>query len=125
MYEYAARAIRVVDGDTLDVDADLGFGVHVRQRIRLLGVNCPEHGTIAGDDATAYTKAWIEHYGPELVLRTVKDRREKFGRYLGQIVAAAHVLNDDLITAGHAVDYDGGRRTAPGPGEPDPITPVP
>ena len=126
MYEYAARALKVIDGDTLDMDVDVGFGIHVRQRVRLLGVNCPEHGTIAGDDATAYTKAWIEQHGPDLIVRTVKDRNDKYGRMLGTIVANARILNQDLITGGYAVDYHGGRRTLPAqPGEPDPTTPVP
>ncbi|MCI3279103.1 thermonuclease family protein [Streptomyces cylindrosporus] len=125
MYEYAARCDKVIDGDTLDVLADVGFGIHVQQRIRLLGINCPEHGTVGGDDATAYTKAWLEQHGPDLVLRTVKDRREKFGRYLGQIIAGGRMLNNDLVTSGHAVDYDGGRRTLPWKGEADPAHPVP
>jgi micrococcal nuclease len=124
VYEYRARCDRVVDGDTLDVLVDVGFDIHVRQRVRLIGVNCAEHGTIAGDDATAFTKAWIEQYGPDLTLRTVRDRKEKYGRYLGTIVAATRVLNDDLITGGHAVDYNGGRRTTQ-QGEPDPSDPVP
>lgn len=126
MYEYSARLQRVVDADTVDLDVDLGFHVHVHQRIRLLGINAPERGTIAGNDATAYTKAWFEQYGPNLVLRTVRDLDDKYGRMLGRIVASARILNDDLITAGHAVDYDGGRRTPPGQqGEANPPTPVP
>jgi micrococcal nuclease len=124
VYEYAARLDRVIDGDTIDVLVDLGFDIHVRQRVRLLGINCAEHGTAAGDDATAFTKAWIEQHGPVLTLRTVKDRKERYGRYLGQIVASTRILNDDLITGGHAVEYDGGRRLAAQPGEPDPTLPV-
>jgi len=125
MYEYAARAIRVVDGDTLDLDVDLGFDVHVRQRVRLLGINCSEHGTIAGDDATAFTKEWVQQHGPDLTVRTVRDKREKYGRLLATVVAASRILNNDLVQAGLAVDYDGGRRTLlVRPGEPEPPTPV-
>lgn len=112
MYEYAARPLRVIDGDTLEVQVDLGFDVHVKQRVRLLGVNCPEHGTVGGEDATAFTKGWLQQFGPDLTLRTVRDRKEKYGRYLGVIVASTRILNEDLVTNGHAVDYDGGRRTA-------------
>ena len=126
MYEYAARLSKVVDGDTVDLVVDLGFHIHVAQRIRLLGINCAEHGTIAGDDATAYTKAWFDQHGPDLILRTVMDRTEKYGRMLGRIIAGGHTLNDDLVTDGHAVDYDGGKRALPAqPGEPHPPTPVP
>lgn len=114
MYEYAARCTNVVDGDTLDLAVDVGFGIHVWQRVRLLGINCPEHGTIAGDDATAYTRAWIDQHGPDLIVRTVKDKREKYGRLLGRVTASTRCLNDDLVTAGHAVDYDGGPRTRAG-----------
>jgi micrococcal nuclease len=125
MYEYAARLDKVIDGDTVSLLVDVGFDIHVRQRIRLLGINCAEHGTIAGDEATAYTKAWLEQHGPDLLLRTVKDRTEKYGRILGTIVASTHSLNSDLVTAGLAVDYDGGKRTMPGKqGEPDPTLPV-
>lgn len=125
MYEYSARLLRVVDGDTLDVDVDLGFNIHTKQRVRLLGINCPEHGTIAGDDATAFTRAWIAEHGPDLTLRTVLDRKEKYGRLLGTVVANAHILNIDLVTAGLAVDYTGGRRTLPAqPGEGEPHQPV-
>ena len=124
MYEYAARPVKVVDGDTLDVDIDLGFNIHTKQRIRLLGVNCPEHGTTAGDDATAFTKAWIEQHGPDLTVRTLLDRREKYGRILGTITVGNRTLNQDLITGGHGVDYTGGRRLSAQPGEADPTLPV-
>lgn len=125
MYEYAARLVKVIDGDTVDLDVDLGFGIWMHQRIRLAGVNCPEHGTIRGDNATAYTTQWLAQNGPELTLRTVLDRREKYGRYLGAIVAGTRILNADLITDGHAVAYDGGKRLLPGQqGEADPTLPV-
>jgi micrococcal nuclease len=125
VYEYAARLVKVIDGDTVHLDVDLGFGIWMHQRIRLAGVNCPEHGTLAGDNATAYTTQWLAQNGPELTLRTVLDRREKYGRYLGAIVAGTHILNVDLITDGHAVAYDGGKRLMPGQqGEADPTLPV-
>jgi endonuclease YncB( thermonuclease family) len=124
VYEYAARTVKVVDGDTLDLDISLGFNIHTKQRIRLLGVNCAEHGTPAGDDATAFTKAWVEQHGPDLTVRTLLDRREKYGRILGTIAAGPRTLNQDLITGGHAVDYDGGRRLPTQPGEADPTLPV-
>lgn len=125
MYEYAARCTKVVDGDTVDLMVDVGFGIHTQQRVRLLGINCPEHGTIAGDDATAFTKQWIQDHGPQLTVRTVLDRREKYGRLLAVILVPGHILNQDLITAGLAVDYDGGKRTLPTqPGEPDGPEPV-
>ena len=111
MYVYAARLVKVVDGDTVDLDVDMGFDVHIQQRIRLAGINCPEHGTADGDAATAYTRAWLEQHGPNLTLRTIKDKHEKFGRLLGVITVGPSTLNGDLLTSGHAVSYDGGART--------------
>lgn len=111
MYVYAAQLVKVVDGDTLDVLTDLGFHIRIQQRIRLLGVNCPEHGSPAGDAATAYTARWLAENGPELVLRTELDKTEKYGRILGTISVGARTLNVDLVTDGHAVPYDGGKRT--------------
>lgn len=113
MYVYGARVDRVVDGDTVDTSVDLGFGIHLFQRIRLLGINCPEHGTPEGDAATAYTRAWVAEHGPTFILRTELDRREKFGRTLGTLISGARTLNDDLVAAGHATAYDGGHRTLP------------
>lgn len=125
MYVYGARVVRVIDGDTLDTDVDLGFSAHLFQRIRLLGINCPEHGTPQGRAATAYTQAWITEHGPDFTLRTELDEREKFGRVLGTLIAGARTLNDDLVAAGHATPYDGGRRTLPTqPGEDGDSQPV-
>ena len=124
MYLYAAQAVRTVDGDTLDVSLDVGFNIHIQQRIRLLGINCPEHGTPEGDAATAFTTAWLADH-VDLTVRTILDKREKYGRLLGIVMAGAHSLNDDLVTAGHAVPYDGGHRTLPSQqGEPVDVTPV-
>lgn len=124
MYEYAARLTRVIDGDTADLLIDVGFHIHVAQRVRLRGVNCPEHGTLAGSNATAYTNQWLAQHGPDLTVHTVLDRTEKYGRVLGRITANGRCLNDDLVTDGHAVAYDGGKRTLPRQGQPDPPEPV-
>lgn len=125
MYEYSARLIRVVDGDTVDLDVDLGFDIRISERIRLAGVNCPEHGTVHGDNATAYTTQWLAQNGPDFTLRTIKDKKEKFGRLLGTITGNERTLNADLLTDGFAVPYDGGKRLlAAQQGEADPTLPV-
>lgn len=111
MYEYAARLERIVDADTLDLHIDLGFGIGVTHRIRLAWLNAPEKNTPQGRAALNYVQAWCDEYGPNLMLRTFKDKREKFGRYLGVIDAGGRCLNADLRAEGHAVDYDGGSRT--------------
>ena len=118
MYEYGARVLRVVDADTLHLDVDLGCDVSLAMTVRLAGVDAPERNTLAGRTAAAHVARWLDEHAPvddtgahRVRVRTVKDRREKFGRYL------AHVLDDagdslaaHLVATGHAVPYSGGRR---------------
>jgi micrococcal nuclease len=127
MYEYFAVVDRVVDGDTLAIDVDLGCDAHIKMTVRLLGVNAPEHGSEAGDLATSYVEGWVEnHGGPDGLIKvnTVKDRKEKYGRYLATVYGwnemldredmretnADRCLNEMLISHGHALAYDGGKR---------------
>ncbi|MFK0015817.1 thermonuclease family protein [Streptomyces sp. NPDC091027] len=114
MHEYRAKVMAVVDGDTLDVEIDLGFEVATHQRIRLFGINCPEKNTQAGRDARQFAIDWITANGPDFILRTVKDtrgtdKREKYGRYLGHLYNATGTapLNFALVDAGLATFYDG------------------
>ncbi len=90
MYEYNCNIVRVVDGDTVDVDIDLGFGIWVRnERVRLSGIDTPESRTrdltekFYGKYATQYV---IAKLGESSVLRTKKDRAGKFGRVLGEFI---------------------------------------
>jgi micrococcal nuclease len=111
LYRYQARALRVVDGDTIQVEIDLGFNVRLRQHVRLYGVNCPEtHGpnaSEAGKVATAFTAQWLAGW-PPLVLHSRKyDEREKYGRVLATIYREgdAESLNDALIRTGNAIPF--------------------
>lgn len=125
MYEYSARVTNVVDGDTVDVDIDLGLDAHVHTRLRFMGVNAPEHSSPEGEAATAYVKNWVHNHGGPgglVTVQTVKDRKEKYGRYLAFVFGWAEdetefipgtgsrCLNDMLVEEGHAVPYDGGAR---------------
>ena len=90
MYEYKCKLVKVVDGDTIDVDIDLGFGVWLQnQRIRMYGIDTPESRTsdkvekIYGLAAKDYLVKWTNAGG--LKLRTFKDGKGKYGRILGQI----------------------------------------
>jgi endonuclease YncB( thermonuclease family) len=108
MYEYAATLVKLVDGDTLHADIDVGFSITVAQIIRFYGVNAPEMETQAGKDAKAWVAEWFATHCPTngFTLNTIKDRREKYGRFLGIITAADKAnLNQDLVAAGHAVPY--------------------
>lgn len=114
MYEYSAEMARIVDGDTLDADIDLGFDVHVRKRIRLYGINTPESRTRdleekkRGKAATQYVKDWFEKKGATFTLRSLECG--KYGRVLGRIKIGSVCLNEALVESGHAVEYFGGKR---------------
>jgi micrococcal nuclease len=88
-FVYAAQLVRVVDGDTLDLRIDLGFDVGMEGRFRLFGVNAPErHGATfaAGEAARRLVEGLLAAAGPDrLRVRTYKDRREKYGRYLADV----------------------------------------
>jgi len=122
MYEYRVKVIKVVDGDTVDVDIDLGFGVWLKkQRIRLYGIDTPESRTRDkeekkyGKAASAFLKAHLKIGVP--VLRTHKDGKGKFGRILGEFwveeyneehnVTAKTNINQLMIEEHHAVGYHG------------------
>ena len=117
MFEYRAELVRIVDGDTLDADIDLGFDVHVKKRIRLYGVNTPESRTrdleekARGKAATLYVEGWfIAHCERGVEFTLLSKELGKFGRVLGIVKTDSRTLNEDLITDGHAVEYFGGKR---------------
>ncbi|MDB5597923.1 MAG: micrococcal nuclease [Hyphomicrobiales bacterium] len=108
MYEYRAVIRSVHDGDSFRADIDLGFGVILRdQPLRVALIDAPELGTDAGRAARDYLRTLLPT-GCEVVIRTVKDRREKYGRLLAQITGLDGVdVTTLLIAAGHAKPWDG------------------
>lgn len=105
MYEYVARYLKTIDGDTVDVDVDLGFKVHALIRIRLAIVDTPERGKPGWSEATAFTKAWFEA-NPFFVLRTDHDKSGGFDRWLGECYSASgQPISKALLDAGHATVY--------------------
>jgi endonuclease YncB( thermonuclease family) len=107
VYIYQGSVDKVVDGDTLDLQLDLGFGVFTRQRVRLLGINAPEHNTPDGKKALSFVEAWVVEHGPEFTVRTQKDKKEKYGRYLATLLSDAADLGQALLDAGLALPWDG------------------
>ncbi|WP_449065010.1 hypothetical protein [Planomonospora algeriensis] len=101
---YAAAVAKVVDADTLDLLVDLGFGVSTRVRARLADVYAPELATPEGQEAAAFTRSWVEENGPEFLVRTFRDRKERYGRYLAAVEPAGGGprLDEALLVAGHA-----------------------
>jgi len=104
MYEYRARVTRVVDGDTMHLVIDLGLNVSIATTVRLSGVDTPEMNTPEGNVAKAFAEAWVLATSGLVVVRTVKDKREKYGRYLALLLSSdgERSLNQSLLDSGHA-----------------------
>ena len=118
MYEYNCKIDRVVDGDTVDVDIDLGFDVWMlKQRIRLYGVDTPESRTrdkvekVFGNLAKEFVEKRLP-VGSKQVLRTKLDGKGKFGRILGEFVLDETTINRLLIESNNAVEYHGQSKEA-------------
>lgn len=116
MYQYAAKVVRVVDGDTIDIVIDLGFKITTNQRIRLAKINTPETYNVKRD-SEEYIKGLasknhviqrLEANNNEIKVETDKDTG-KYGRYIGMIwLADSDIsLNDELVEKGFAeyVEY--------------------
>lgn len=115
MYEYRVKIRRVVDGDTVDVDIDLGFGVWLKkQRIRLYGIDTPESRTRDLEEKKFGLMA-KEFLKKELadgaILKTRLDGKGKYGRILGEFITvidgARHNVNEYMVESHHAATYHG------------------
>ena len=113
MFEYRCAILGVVDGDTVDVDIDLGFGVWLRnERVRIMGIDTPESRTSNEVEklfGLAAKKRLAEILGEKAILRTQKPGKsdEKFGRILGDFVIGEKTAAGMLVEEGHAVPYFG------------------
>ena len=123
MYEYRVKILRVVDGDTVDVDIDLGFGVWMhKERVRLYGIDTPESRTRDleekkyGKAAAAFLKEKLQEGTP--LLRTFKDGVGKYGRILGEFwveevaeesenITVKTNINQLMVEEHHAAPYHG------------------
>ena len=119
MFEYPCKIIKVVDGDTADVDIDLGFGVWLKnQRVRFFGIDTPESRTsdkvekIYGKAAKAFVQKHLPK-GSILTLITHKDAKGKYGRILGEFrvhdveTGTDVILNQIMIERHYGVAYFG------------------
>lgn len=113
MYTYACKILNIVDGDTLDIELDLGFNIKMKERVRLLDVDTPEvfgknavaEGRVASDFATKWVRD-RETHGRFVYESKKYNAREKYGRSLGYIrwIGASNkieTLNEALIESGN------------------------
>jgi len=119
MWTYRAKVVRVIDGDTVDVDIDLGFGIWQKnERVRIMGIDTPESRTRDkiekkfGLAAKAKLKSLL---GPNPVLQTTiskkgEDMKGKFGRVLGDFIIEGKQVTEIMCKTGHAVPYFGGAK---------------
>jgi len=108
LYHYRARVVAVYDGDTCTVDIDLGLRTWIHaEKLRLARINAPELTGAEKPSGLAsrdFLRSLID--GKEIYIQTLKDKQEKYGRYLAEIFVqpnAAWVnVNDLMVQSGHA-----------------------
>ena len=116
MFEYYVKKVtKIVDGDTIDVEIDLGFDISFSSRVRLAGIDTPESRTkdlaekALGLEAKAYLKHAVDS-AKTIVIKTEKiNSSEKYGRILGWLYLDGDTvsMNDHMINDGHAWGYMG------------------
>ena len=125
MYEYKATVVKVIDGDTVDVDIDLGFGIWMKdERVRIMGIDTPESRTrdlVEKKFGLASKEKLKSLLGKKTVLKTQinkqgEDMKGKFGRILGDFTVydietdSWRGVSQILIDEGYAVEYTGGSK---------------
>jgi micrococcal nuclease len=143
LFYYGVKSFRVIDGDTLDMTMDLGFGVLIERRVRLYGINTPEShsrtpepekskGIAAKNALSAFLHNSSTHRPEKIIVQTHKIRRRSgdidertgtYGRYMVSLwtdpLSSAEDgtmtdINRAMVTSGHANLYTGGKRPALG-----------
>jgi micrococcal nuclease len=110
------QVLRVVDGDTIDADIDLGFDISLTKRVRLSGVDTPESRTTdlkekaLGLEVKEWLKKKLDGKKNILIKTELPDSTEKYGRILGRLYVDDVCLNDRMISEGYAWTYDGGTK---------------
>ena len=113
-YCYNATVVRVVDGDTIRLDIDLGFDIVLRnQSVRLFKVDTPESRTrdLKEKSAGLLAKDVVNNFAPvgsKVIVKTALDSKGKFGRLLGTLITECNNnINEYLIQHNYAVEYNG------------------
>ena len=114
MYEYKIKeVVKVVDGDTVDLNIDLGFNLTKKERVSLAGIDTPESRTrdLKEKELGIEAKEFLERRlsdGENLKVKTEKDG--KYGRMLGWIYISETNINKEMVQRGYAWEYDGGKK---------------
>jgi len=118
-YIYRIKSVgKVVDGDTIDADIDLGFDISLTKRIRLAGIDTPESRTADANEKKLGLEAkdWLKHrlqFAKDIIIKTeLPDSTEKYGRIIGHLFINGEEtsLNNQMIEEGYAWAYDGGTK---------------
>ena len=118
-YIYRIRTIsKVVDGDTIDADIDLGFDISLSKRIRLAGIDTPESRTtnLKEKSLGLESKEWLKKAlegAKDIIIKTEKpDSTEKYGRIIGHLFINGQEtsLNNQMIAEGYALPYEGDKK---------------
>ena len=104
-YIYKASIESIYDGDTITCTVDCGFGVKlIKQKIRLYGINCPEmrgENRVKGKESRDAIREKL--MGKQIFLKTLKDKKGKYGRYLGIIYLGEENINDWIVENGYGI----------------------
>ena len=115
---YIKSVTKVVDGDTIDADIDLGFDISLTKRIRLAGIDTPESRTTnlkekaLGLESKEWMKKTLAGAKDILIKTELPDSTEKDGRIIGHLFINGQEtsLNNQMIAEGYALAYDGGTK---------------
>lgn len=108
-YEYNAKVVRWIDGDTVELEVDLGFRLKFQDHFRLDGIDTPERGKAGAQSATARASQ-LAPVGSEILIQTTKG--DKYGRYLAALWPdVGPTINATLVEEGFAKPYYGGKKT--------------
>ena len=112
------QVLKVVDGDTIDADIDLGFDISLTKRVRLAGIDTPESRTTDKQEKALglESKEWLKNrleFAKNIIIRTqLPASTEKYGRILGKLYINNEEtsLNEQMIDEGYAWEYQGGSK---------------
>ena len=107
MYDYRCEVLRVIDGDTIELNIDLGFSCWYRGVARLKGINAPELSGASRPQGEISKAALIAllAVGPVIAITELKKEKDKYGRCLVRLFCAGVDVNEAMVAGGFAVPY--------------------